>query len=259
MGNLEAAVLGLIQGLTEFLPVSSSGHLVIFEHLLGVKQPGVTFEVAVHLGTLLSVLVAFWEDIWQLLRHPFCRLTYLIIIGTIPAGLLGYFLAPWFVQAFESLLVVGVGLLITGCFLMIGEKMATRNWFVKEAEAMSTGDALFVGVLQGLAITPGISRSGSTIAAGLFRGLDQEFAARFSFLLSIPVILGAGLLEAKDLVGAGLIIADATPYIIGIVTSAGFGYLAIRIVLNLVKRGRLSLFSYYCWAVGLMTLIAYFW
>ena len=215
--------------------------------------------MAVHLGTLLAVLVAFWEDIWQLIRHPFCRLTYLIIIGTIPAGLMGYFLAPWFVQAFDSLLVVGVGLLITGCFLIIGEKMAVRNWFGKETEAMSTGDALFVGVLQGLAITPGISRSGSTIAAGLFRGLDQEFAARFSFLLSIPAILGAAVLEAKDLVGTGMVVAHATPYIIGIITSAIFGYLAIRIVLNLVKTGRLSLFSYYCWAVGLITLVTYFW
>lgn len=258
MNNLDAIILGLVQGLTEFLPVSSSGHLVLFQHLLGLKQPGLTFEVLVHLGTLVAVLVAFWEDIWKILKRPFCRYTYLIVIGTIPAGLMGVFLGPLFEKAFESLMVVGIGLLITGCLLIIGERAASRYWFGKETGEVTTGDALFIGLLQGIAITPGISRSGSTIAAGLFRGLDREYAARFSFLLSIPAILGAGLLEAGEVWQTGIPGQEILPYILGPVSAAVFSYLAIRLVMGLVKQGRLSLFSYYCWAVGAITLISYF-
>lgn len=258
MSNLDAIILGLIQGLTEFLPVSSSGHLVIFQHLLGLKQPGVTFEVMVHLGTLLAVFIALWRDLVQLIRRPFCRLTYLIVIGTIPAGLAGILLGPLFEKAFESLLVVGVGLLITGGLLFAADRLTVRFWFGKQVNEMGTGDALFIGIMQGIAITPGISRSGSTIAAGLLRGLDQGFAARFSFLLSIPAILGAGLVESRDLWTAGIPAQDMFPYVLGIVVAALSGYLAIRIVLKLVQSGRLSVFSYYCWAVAIVTLGAYF-
>jgi undecaprenyl-diphosphatase len=189
----EAFILGIIQGLTEFLPVSSSGHLVIFQHLFGIHE-GITFDVVVHLGTLVAVFIAFWDDIVFILRKPFSRISYLILIGIIPAGLAGYLLAPLVEQAFESLLVVGLGLIFTGVVLKYSEWMSERYLGLKQSEETSFKDALFIGCLQALAIIPGISRSGSTIAAGLMAGLDREFVARFSFLLSIPVILGAGVL-----------------------------------------------------------------
>ncbi len=257
MTTIEAFILGMIQGLTEFLPVSSSGHLVIFQHLFGIQQV-ITFDVIVHLGTLVAVFIAFREDIVGILRRPFCKLTYLILLGTVPAGLAGYLLAPLVEKAFESLLVVGLGLIFTGVVLKYSEHMANQYRGLKQSEGSSYKDALFIGCIQALAIVPGISRSGSTIAAGLLAGLEREFAARFSFLLSIPVILGAGVFELKDVIGSGMPGSELTTYIIGFVTSAVFGYLAIKVVLNLVKEGRLSIFAYYCWGLATLTLGSYF-
>lgn len=257
MTILQALILGMVQGLTEFIPVSSSGHLVIFQQIFGLQGSPLTFDVLVHLGTLLAVFVAFWSDIAAILKRPFSRLTYLIIVGCIPAGLMGYFLQPLFEKAFQSLLVVGIGLLITGCILKYSEMISHNLLNMKEIEDTTYLDALFIGVLQGIAIVPGISRSGSTIAGGLLRGLDRTFAARYSFLVAIPIILGAGLVELKDF-SATAITGSILPYIIGPLTAAGFGYLAIKIVLNLVRNGRLSVFSYYCWVVGVFTIGAYF-
>lgn len=257
MTTLEALVLGMVQGLTEFLPVSSSGHLVIFQHLLGLKEAPLAFDVLLHIGTLVAVFIAFWEDIVSILKRPFDRLTFLIIIGIIPAGLAGYFLEDYVEMAFQSLLVVGVGLIFTGAILKISENYANNRILLKQAEETSFRDAFFIGLLQALAILPGISRSGSTIAAGLFRGLDRDFAARFSFLLSIPVILGAGILQLKNLNLSSETIS-LLPYITGFVSSILFGYFAIKVVLRLVRKGRLSIFSYYCWAVALFSLVLYF-
>lgn len=255
MDYLDAVILGIVQGLTEFLPVSSSGHLVIFQKILDFQQPGVTFEVMLHVGTLVAIMAAFWSDIWAMIKKPTSRLVGLIVVGSVPAGLMGVLLKPIFEQAFESVSVVGIGLIITGFLLMLGEKIGSRAWWGKGVENVSWGDALFIGLFQGLAITPGISRSGSTIAAGLLRGLDREFAARFSFLLAVPAIAGAGILEAKDVVRDGFASGDFMSYFIGAIAALVSSYLAIRIVMSLVRRGRLSLFSYYCWAVGVLTLL----
>ncbi|MGR6835687.1 undecaprenyl-diphosphate phosphatase [Syntrophomonas erecta] len=254
MTVLQALILGAVQGLTEFLPVSSSGHLVIFQHLFGIKEPPLTFDILVHLGTLIAVFVAFREDIYAILRRPLSKITFLIIVGCIPAGLAGYLLAPVFEKAFQSLLVVSIGLLITGALLIVSEKLANKNIGLKEAEDTSFGDALFIGLLQAVAIIPGISRSGSTISAGLLSGMERDFAARFSFLLSIPVILGAGVFELKDLFTYGAPVDNATAYIIGPITAALFGYFAIKVVVRMVRGGRLSVFAYYCWALSLVTL-----
>lgn len=254
MTVIQAFILGAVQGLTEFLPVSSSGHLVVFQHLLGLPDTPLAFDVLVHMGTLAAVFVAFWDDIVALLKKPFSRLTFLIVVGCIPAGLAGVFLGPIFEQAFTSLLVVAVGLLITGAVLMVSEKWALSRPGLKEVEETTYKDVLFIGLLQAVAIFPGISRSGSTIAAGLWAGLDRSFAARFSFLLSIPVILGAGLLQLKDL-GTGIMAAIPPAAIItGLLSSAIFGYFAIKMVLHLVKKGRLSMFSWYVWGLGLIVL-----
>lgn len=257
MTILQALFLGMVQGLTEFLPVSSSGHLVIFQHIFGIEGESLAFDVLVHLGTLVAVFVAFWDDIAAILRKPFSKMTYLIIVGCIPAGLMGYFLQPLFVKAFESLLVVGIGLLITGGVLKVSEAIAEKSLNMKEVRETSYWDVLFIGLLQGIAIIPGISRSGSTIAGGLLAGLDRTFAARYSFLVAIPVIMGAGLVELKDF-SATAVTGSLAPYIIGPVTAAVFGYLAIKIVMKLVRNGRLSIFSYYCWIVGAATIGAYF-
>lgn len=258
MTVLQAFILGAVQGLTEFLPVSSSGHLVIFQHLFGLTDTPLIFDVLVHIGTLVAVFIAFWQDVFEILKKPFSKLTYLIIVGIIPAGLAGYLLAPYFEATFKSLLVVGIGLIFTGVILRVSEKYANKNIGLKEEYETSYLDVIFIGLIQALAIIPGISRSGSTISAGLFAGLDRGFAARFSFLLSIPVILGAGIFELKDVIGVGIPAANVLPYAIGVLSAAIFGYFAIKVVLNLVQKGNLSVFSYYCWAVAALCLGVYF-
>lgn len=259
MTVLQAFILGAVQGLTEFLPVSSSGHLVIFQHLFGLADTPLVFDVLMHMGTLMAVFIAFWQDIVEILKKPFRKLTYLIIVGIIPAGLAGYLLAPYFEATFKSLLVVGIGLIFTGVILMVSERYANKYVGLKEEYETSYLDVIFIGLIQALAIIPGISRSGSTISAGLFAGLDRDFAARFSFLLSIPVILGAGIFELKDVITVGIPTANILPYTVGVIASAVFGFFAIKVVLNLVKRGKLSIFSYYCWAVAALCLGGYFW
>lgn len=258
MTVIQALILGAVQGLTEFLPVSSSGHLVIFQHLLGLENTPLAFDVLVHMGTLLAVFVAFWDDIAALLKKPWSKLTFLIVVGCIPAAAVGILLEPIFEETFKSLLVVGLGLLITGAVLMVSEKWALAKPGLKEIEETSYWDVLFVGLLQAIAIVPGISRSGSTISAGLLAGMERPFAARFSFLLSIPVILGAGLMELKDLGTGALEAISSAAIMAGLLSAALFGYIAIKVVLRLVNQGRLSVFSWYVWALGLLTLGLYF-
>jgi len=253
----QAIFLGMVQGFTEFIPVSSSGHLVIFQHIFGVQGNSLTFDVLVHIGTLAAVLVAFWHDIVAIIKKPFAKITYLIIVACIPAGLIGYYLQPLVASAFESLLVVGIGLLITGIILKFTDMVTHNSLNLKEEQETTFVNALFIGLLQGIAIVPGISRSGSTIAAGLVAGLDRPFAARFSFLIAIPVILGAGLMQIKDLSSLA-ITGSIFPYIIGPLTAAICGFLAIKIVMNVVSNGRIAIFSYYCWIVGALSIGAYF-
>ncbi|MDD3852621.1 MAG: undecaprenyl-diphosphate phosphatase [Syntrophomonadaceae bacterium] len=255
MTTLEALLLGAVQGLTEFLPVSSSGHLVIFQHLLGISEPPLTFDILVHIGTLVAVFIAFRDDIITILRKPFSRFTYLLIVACIPAALAGYLLAPIFEASFSSLLVVGIGLLITGTLLKLSENLANRNIIAKEVPETRYRDAIFIGILQAFAIFPGVSRSGSTIAAGLIAGLDRNFAAHFSFVLSIPVIMGAAVFQLKDAFSSGIPQQLIIPYLLGPIMAAIFGYVAITVVLDLVRKGKLSVFSYYCWALGAIVLV----
>jgi undecaprenyl-diphosphatase len=254
---LEAAILGAVQGLTEFLPVSSSGHLVIFQHIFNLQEESLTFDVLVHLGTLVAVIIAFFKDIVSILKKPFSKLPYLVIVGTIPGALIGYFFEPLFERAFQSLLVVGLGLIFTGIILRYAEHLADNNFYFKRENETSYTTALCIGLFQALAILPGISRSGSTIAAGLAFGLDREFAARFSFLLSIPIILGAGVFQLQELMYTGIAEYYVTPYLVGLFSAIIFGLVAIKVVMNLVRRGRLSMFSYYCWAVAVLVLAYY--
>ncbi|MBO8125923.1 MAG: undecaprenyl-diphosphate phosphatase [Firmicutes bacterium] len=248
----EAILLGIIQGLTEFLPVSSSGHLVIFQDLLGVAQSGVTFEVAVHVGTALAVAFYFRNHLWQILKN--LRLLSLLVVASIPAAVLGIFAEDFLTGLFSQTLVVGVALLFTGGILWYAEKKTRQDASSKNFPELSYADAFFIGFGQALAIVPGISRSGSTISAGLFRDVRRETAAEFSFLMSVPVILGAALLELPNLeaASAGLSLG---PVVVGTVFSFLSGLFAIYFLLAVIRRYSLTYFSYYTWFLGAIVIL----
>lgn len=245
---VQAVLLGLIQGLTEFLPVSSSGHLVIAQTLLGIEADMLTFDIFVHVGTLVAVFAAFWQDIWSILKRPFCRFTALILIACIPTGLMGLLLDDLFASLFSSIIAVACALIVTGILLLLSDRYNGH----KTIEQMSGLDALFVGVLQGIAIVPGLSRSGTTIFASLLRGLTRKDAARFSFLVSIPVILGAALKEFLELDSGGI----SGVYWLGAAVAALSGYAAIRFFLRLLEKRNMKYFSYYVWVVAAAVLIS---
>ncbi len=259
MNLVEAVLLGLLQGLTEFLPVSSSGHLVLAQYFLGVKMPGVTFEVLVHAGTLFSVIWVFWGDIYRLFagitRNPQQqKLFFLLLLGSIPAGLVALTLSSFLKGIFEKPLVVGFMLMLTGCIVFVVGKLEKLKG-ERSLEEINWRDALVTGIFQSLAIIPGISRSGSTILGALMRGLNRETAVRFSFLLSIPAIAGATLLELLDWLNTGVLPEEVRIYIIAAVVAFLSGVFAIRIFIRLLAVGRFYYFSYYCWFAGLITVM----
>ncbi|HHW14719.1 MAG TPA: undecaprenyl-diphosphate phosphatase [Firmicutes bacterium] len=247
-----AMVLGLAQGLTEFLPVSSSGHLVLLQHFLRVPEAGVAFDVFLHLATLLAVVVYFWADLWKVARDG--RRLLLVLVGTVPAGLAGVLLEDFFTRLFSSITAVGLALIGTGVILWGAERLAAGYRRRRTLERMTLADAWWVGVGQAVAIIPGLSRSGSTIATGLALGLERETAARFSFILSVPVVLGAAILQLRHLPFASL--QAGLPLAAGFLVAFVSGLAAIWILLGVVKRSRLRIFSWYVWAVGVLVLLA---
>lgn len=271
MEPLPAIILGIVQGLTEFLPISSSGHLIIFQHLFGMEEPELFFDICVHIGTLVAVIIYFWKDLWSIItalikgtvpfllrkvsfketyNDPNIKLAILIIIGTVPTGIIGVLLKKISDQLFSSLIIVGCMLLITGLLLW------STRWIKKQSKGIkefSIKNAVVIGTIQGMAIAPGISRSGSTIAIGLFLGLSRETAARYSFLLSIPAILGALVLILKDVTTISTISINAA--LIGGVTSCIVGYLSLKLLVYIVKKGQMHLFAPYCWIMGGLALV----
>jgi len=249
MSYIDAIILGIIQGLTEFLPVSSSGHLALVETVLGVKEPGVQFEVLVHLGTLVAVLVYFRNQISLLIRALFDRtlvkerfvIGYLIL-GTIPAGLAGFYLESFFEKAFSNPLLTSLMLFVTGFILLSTYLVRAGN------NDVSFKSALVMGIGQAFAILPGISRSGSTIAAGMLIGVDPSKAAEFSFLLAIPAIAGAVVLKAGEFVNISSELIG--PYLVGAIVAFLFGLLAVYLVLTVIRKGKFQYFAYYCFAAG---------
>lgn len=252
MTLIQSLLLGLLQGATEFLPVSSSGHLAIAQHFIsGFSQPGLLFDVLLHLGTMLAVVIYFRTDLWRLLRSPFTsdrdarKQLLLLIAGSVPTAIIGLAGKDFAEGLFENMLVVGICLLVTGSLLFVAEKLRARQAGRTEVNLQ---DALLAGTLQGIAILPGISRSGSTIAGMLLRGVDGETAARFSFLLALPAVFGAALLSLRDL--------DALPggelpiYLAGAAAAFATGLLAIHFLLAIIRRRRLTLFALYCWLAG---------
>lgn len=253
MSYFEAIILGIIQGLTEFLPVSSSGHLVLAQELFGANPPGLAFELLVHLGTLLAVLVYFRSRLCEMIRSLFTRdlvaprrWIWLLALGTVPAGLVGVLFEEQFDQAFGSPVVTSAMLVITGLILL-----ATR-WMKKGERESGIGSAIAMGIGQAMAIMPGISRSGSTIAVGMAVGVRPSEAAEFSFLLAIPAIGGAAVLKLDDLLALDQALIGQ--YLTGMLFSFGFGLVAVYLVMTLIRRGRFEYFAYYCFAIGALGL-----
>ena len=249
MTLLTVIILAVIQGLTEFLPVSSSGHLALAGMIMKVPEGDLIFEIVVHLGTLMAVLAVYRRDLLELISGVFKRereslvLAGLLIIGSIPAALAGFFLADSIETAFNSPVLVSVMLLVTGCVLFSTRFMKSGN-----RDNPTVTGSFIVGISQAMALLPGISRSGFTISAGLLAGIKKEKAARFSFMLSIPAIAGAAILKLGD---AGSIGIDLSLMITGFVVSALTGYLALRVLLKFLRAGRFSVFAWYCWLLGL--------
>ena len=255
MTLFQAIILGIIQGVTEFLPVSSSGHLVLLQKIFRVTEPGLTFDIVVHLGTLVAVFIVFWRDIVALLKKPFQKLTFLLIVGTIPAAVVGIVFKDFFESVFASGGTLGFGFLITGMVLLFADSI---RYGYKDLDETSFFDAIFVGILQGIAIFPAVSRSGLTISGALFRNMSRDFAAKFSFLLSIPAILGAAVFDLKDVLEVGVDNMDSLNLGVGFIFSAVFGYISIKYMISILKKGKIRYFSYYVFALGALVLIDQF-
>lgn len=265
MSLLESIILGIFQGIAEFLPISSSGHLVLLQNIFNIQEGGLFFTVMLHFGTLIAIFIVYFKDILKIiiaffqmigdifkgkkveLNNESKVLAVMVIVGSIPTGLIGILFEDFFEGLYESLLAVGIALIITGILLMVSEKSNSGR---KTAKDITILDALLIGTFQGLAIIPGVSRSGSTIVGGLFRGLDKKLATKFSFIMAIPAIFGASLIQLIKVLTETGAVGITLPLIIGVALSTIIGIFAIKILVKMLERGKLHYFSYYLWVVG---------
>ena len=253
---IEVVILAVVQGLTEWLPVSSSGHLVITQKILGVNPP-LIFDVMLHVGTLMVVLTVFRKDILEIIkafvRRDFeteeGKLALFIIVGSVPIAIIGFVFYDFLKSLFSNLLAVGIALLITGCVLFFSEKRIGNR-------KIGILDSLLIGLAQGITIIPGISRSGVTLATGLLRRVDKAIVFKYSFLLSVPTVIGAtvmeSVMESKELAVANV---DMTPLFLGATISMIVGYASLKLLQKIVMNEKFHLFAYYCWTVGLAIII----
>ena len=267
MDIFQGIIIGIVQGLTEFLPVSSSAHLIFIQNILGVES-SLAFDVFLHLGTLLAVMWFFRGDIYRMLKalwlslgdiiqgkfregfytDPYKRLAWYVILATIPVGIVGILFEDTVDSLFSGALYVpAFFLFVTGTILYLSQRMNTGTINFNN---IGKKEALFMGLGQACAVLPGLSRSGTTIAAGLVADLDKEFAAKFSFILSIPAILGAFVVQLKDIGGA--LNVDFLPIFLGFIAAFIAGYIAIKWMLDLIQNKNLDIFAYYCWVVGIV-------
>lgn len=290
MSLLETIILGIIQGIAEFLPISSSGHLAIFKKFFGLSDVGLTYDILLHMGTLVAVFIVYWKDIWKLIKEgvgiiiDICRnigrffanklgkkkSTYvkivnsayrkfvmLIIVSTIPTGIIGLIFQKTFNLDSPSIIIPGIGLLITGLMLSVIDELNAGHKTPKET---TYKNGLVLGIAQGIATLPGISRSGTTMTVGVLCGLDRKFAVKYSFIMSIPAILGACVLDIKDLFAPGNAISNTELiyYIVGAVVAGVVGYVCIKTLLVLFNNKKMKYFSYYCFAMGIVAIVANF-
>lgn len=272
MTVLEAIFLGLIQGLAEFLPISSSGHLSIFQNLfhMNVGEESMMFDVLLHLGTLVSVCIFYWSDLVGIFRecvdlvrgmghpvpgeqkrYPRVRLLVMMFFATLPL-LLVLPLQDQVERLYSSTVFIGIALLLTGAMLFVADRMPRGG---KTEKNMRIRDALAIGLCQGVATMPGLSRSGTTITAGLSVGLNRQFAVKFSFLISIPAILGANLLQLFKAIKDGVDVAQMPVYLLGLLVAMVVGYFALSLVQYISRKGKFGWFAYYCWGAGALTLV----
>jgi len=242
MTPFQAAVLGLVQGLTEFLPISSTAHLVVVQNWFGLTEPPVTFDIVIHLGTALATILV----LWPVIKKVSLQLIKLIVIATIPTLILGLWLNQWDKLIFGSLMFTAVTLIINGLILLL------PNWFKAKRQTLNNQSAVSIGIAQGLAVLPGISRSGSTIVTGLLYGLKPQDAYNFSFLISLPAILGAQVLHLSDI---NIVQSEFLNFSLGFIAALIFGYFALLWLRRLVSRGRLNVFAIYCLVLGILLLL----
>lgn len=268
MTIFQSIILGIVQGLSEFLPISSSGHLVIVPHLFGWEIPpqdAFIFDILVQVATLIAVIGYFWKDLLEItkamvigvtrktpLANAESRLGWYILLATIPAGIVGLIIKDTVERAFASLTATATALLITALLLVIAERVGNRS---RELNQLTWRDALVIGVFQILAIFPGVSRSGATISGGMIRNLERPAAARFAFLISLPIMLAAGLLAAIDLVQIPGFSSTLTVFIPGFISAAVVGYISIRWLIGYLSKHSLYIFAIYCAIVGSISLI----
>ena len=275
MSILNAIILGLVQGIAEFLPISSSGHLSVLQnlfHMSTAEEGHLFFDVLLHLGTLISILIVYWKDIVQMFREvvlafqgrglqtgkgkdrrplPMARFVVMIVIATLPLALV-LPIKDRIEELYYHTFAIGLFFLLTGCILYISDRMPVG---ARNERSMTALDALVIGLCQCVALIPGISRSGVTITAGMSRGLDRDFAVKFSFLMSVPAVLGSAILTFVDAVREGIDASLIPAYLVGTVIAAVVGVFAIRLVTRITRSGRFGSFCYYCWGAGALTLI----
>lgn len=248
-----AMLLGTVQGLCEFLPVSSSGHLVLMQNVFGISEGALFFDTMVHVGTLIAVIVVYWKDIIGIFQHLFSKKTGMLILAMIPTAAIALLFKDFFVDSYNGQWL-GIGFLITGLILTLSDRVRPRGKG-KELKDMAATDALSIGLMQGLALMPGISRSGATISGGLFCKLDRRFAADFSFLLSAIAIVGSIVFQIPDLVEAGVGVIDWGCVVIGMGFAALFGFLSIKTMLRLIAHKKLWGFAIYVSILGALVLL----
>jgi len=260
MSVINAVLLGVIQGLTEFLPISSSGHLVLFQKIFGIEEPALLFDTLLHVGTLVAVFVVLWKDIWAILRKLNQPLTAYLIIATVPTVLCALAFRKPLEKMFATGEFLGVCFLITSALLVMAELLSRRAvGRLKKAGEMNLLDALAIGIMQAVALIPGVSRSGATLSGALSRRLNRDFAARFSFMLSIPAILGAAVFQLKDLPKGGEAAMSGggigtAAIIAGTLASAVVGFFAVRLMLKIVREKSLWSFAVYTGILGILVL-----
>lgn len=253
--KIEAFILGLIQGLTEFLPISSTGHLYLGRNLFGLQEAGLLLDTMLHVGTLVAVFVFYRHEFLKILRNPFGKLTWLLVVGTIPAVVVGLLLKDYIDEISRTGSTIGWEFLVTGLFLWMADKIKNGR---KKMDDISYKDSFIIGLFQAAAIMPAISRSGFTIVAALWRKLDRETAAYFSFLLSTPAIVGAVVLQSFDLMEGGGETISLSALAVGIISSAIFGYIAVRWMIGYLRKHSLKPFAIYVWVLGVIVLFFQF-
>jgi undecaprenyl-diphosphatase len=251
--TLQILILGMIQGVTEFLPVSSSGHLVLIQTLFGLKEM-LFYDVLLHFATLLAVILFFYKDIIGYFKS--LKIIFYIVLLTLPTGIIGVVIKKYLSFVYDNVLISGICLIITGLWLWIAETIYTKN-VGQKIKIYNIGilKALLIGVVQGMSVLPGISRSGSTLGSALIMNIDKFQAVKFIFISSIPAILGATFLELKEVMGGTVIFQPV--YIYGMITAFIFAILSLKFFIKIVSKQKLKCFSYYCWTVGLISILSY--